>query len=103
MCVRIPFPFPFVVRFELKVFIYIHSLVQVGTICLSNGQAVEQIAGNHQFCFSVCILIWTFVGMFIGQIRTSLSLYSLPLSIADCSASASSLYWHILTHFVSFG
>lgn len=64
---------------------------------------MEQIAGNHQFCFSVCILIWTFVGMFIGQIRTSPSLYSVPLSIPEISASTSLLYWHILTRFVSFG
>ncbi|KAK7037552.1 hypothetical protein VNI00_011044 [Paramarasmius palmivorus] len=45
-------------------------IVNVGTICLSNGQAVEQIAANHQFCFSISILIWALVGMVIGQIRT---------------------------------
>ncbi|KAL0563041.1 hypothetical protein V5O48_019037 [Marasmius crinis-equi] len=45
-------------------------IVNVGTICLSNGQAVEQIAANHKFCFSVSIIIWTLVGMVIGQIRT---------------------------------
>ncbi|KAL0070445.1 hypothetical protein AAF712_002276 [Marasmius tenuissimus] len=45
-------------------------IVNVGTICLSNGQAVEQIARSHRFCFSVAIIIWTIVGMIIGQIRT---------------------------------
>ena len=43
---------------------------QVGTICLSNAQSVEQIANNHKFCFSVAILMWALVGMVIGQIRT---------------------------------
>ncbi|KAK1216975.1 hypothetical protein PQX77_020379 [Marasmius sp. AFHP31] len=45
-------------------------LYVVSTICLSNGQAVEQIARSHKFCFSVAIIIWTIVGMIIGQIRT---------------------------------
>ncbi|KAG6821307.1 hypothetical protein H0H93_000168 [Arthromyces matolae] len=43
--------------------------VNVGTICLSNGQALSQISKNH-LCFAVCIVIWAFVGMVIGQIRT---------------------------------
>ena len=45
-------------------------IINVGTICLSNAQSVEQIANNHQFCFSVAILIWALAGMVIGQIRT---------------------------------
>uniref|UniRef100_A0A0W0FFB4 Amino acid transporter transmembrane domain-containing protein n=1 Tax=Moniliophthora roreri TaxID=221103 RepID=A0A0W0FFB4_MONRR len=45
-------------------------IVNVGTICLSNGQAVEQLAANHKICFSIAIVIWAFVGMIIGQIRT---------------------------------
>ncbi|KAF9265882.1 hypothetical protein L218DRAFT_1018756 [Marasmius fiardii PR-910] len=45
-------------------------IVNVGTICLANGQSVEQIANNHKFCFSAAIIIWTGIGMVIGQIRT---------------------------------
>ena len=44
--------------------------LQVGTICLSNAQSLEQITNNHRFCFSVAILIWPLIGMVIGQIRT---------------------------------
>ncbi|KAF8905255.1 transmembrane amino acid transporter protein-domain-containing protein [Gymnopilus junonius] len=44
-------------------------LQSVATICLSNGQALSQIT-SFRLCFSVCILIWTIVGLVIGQIRT---------------------------------
>ncbi|KAF9554688.1 hypothetical protein CPC08DRAFT_712698 [Agrocybe pediades] len=47
----------------------IQLLVNVATICLSNGQALSQIS-NFRLCFSVCIVIWPIVGMVIGQIRT---------------------------------
>ncbi|KAF5353175.1 hypothetical protein D9757_012658 [Collybiopsis confluens] len=42
----------------------------VGVICLSNGQSLEQLAANHHFCFSIEVLIWALVGMFLGQIRS---------------------------------
>lgn len=44
--------------------------IQVGVICLSNAQSLEQLAVNHQFCFSVSVLIWAIVGMALGQIRS---------------------------------
>ncbi|KAF9456754.1 oligopeptide transporter protein [Collybia nuda] len=44
-------------------------IIVVATICLSNGQAVSQIS-QGRLCFSICIVIWAFLGMFIGQIRT---------------------------------
>ncbi|GLB40303.1 putative amino acid transporter [Lyophyllum shimeji] len=47
----------------------IQLIVNVGTICLSNGQAVSQMSKNG-LCFSVCIVIWAILGMIIGQIRT---------------------------------
>ncbi|KAF9009481.1 transmembrane amino acid transporter protein-domain-containing protein [Cyathus striatus] len=47
----------------------IQLLVNVGTICLSNGQALSQMS-KGKLCFSVCIVLWAFLGMFIGQIRT---------------------------------
>ncbi|KAJ7674389.1 transmembrane amino acid transporter protein-domain-containing protein, partial [Mycena rosella] len=44
-------------------------VIFVGIICLSNAQALAQIA-KHNICFSVCIVIWALLGMVIGQIRT---------------------------------
>jgi hypothetical protein len=45
-------------------------IINVGVICLSNAQSLEQLAANHQFCFSVSVLIWAIVGMALGQIRS---------------------------------
>ncbi|THU92102.1 hypothetical protein K435DRAFT_758442 [Dendrothele bispora CBS 962.96] len=45
-------------------------IINVGLICLSNAQAVEQIAASNRFCFSIAVLIWTLVGMVVGQIRS---------------------------------
>ncbi|KIK59098.1 hypothetical protein GYMLUDRAFT_44836 [Collybiopsis luxurians FD-317 M1] len=45
-------------------------IINVGVICLSNGQSLEQLAANHDFCFSIEVLIWALVGMFLGQIRS---------------------------------
>ncbi|KAI0720869.1 transmembrane amino acid transporter protein-domain-containing protein [Fomitopsis betulina] len=47
----------------------IQLIINVGTICLSNGQSLSQITKGH-LCFAVCIVIWALVGMVIGQIRT---------------------------------
>ncbi|KAF8163825.1 transmembrane amino acid transporter protein-domain-containing protein [Crassisporium funariophilum] len=47
----------------------IQLLINVATICLSNGQALSQLS-KGRLCFSVCIVIWVIVGFFIGQIRT---------------------------------
>ncbi|KAG5730954.1 N amino acid transport system protein [Termitomyces sp. T112] len=44
-------------------------IVNVGTICLSNGQALSQMSKNR-LCFSVCIVVWALAGMIVGQIRT---------------------------------
>jgi len=45
-------------------------IINVGVICLSNGQSLEQLAANHHFCFSIEVLIWALLGMFLGQIRS---------------------------------
>jgi len=47
----------------------IQLIINVGTICLSNGQSLSQIS-KGKLCFAVCIVIWNIVGMVIGQIRT---------------------------------
>lgn len=44
-------------------------IVNVGTLCLSNGQGLSQIT-KANLCFAVAIMIWPLVGMVIGQIRT---------------------------------
>ncbi|GAA5881346.1 hypothetical protein JCM16303_000138 [Sporobolomyces ruberrimus] len=52
----------------------IQLTLNVGLICLSNGQGLSQIingagTGAH-LCFSVCVVIWAIAGMVTGQIRT---------------------------------
>ncbi|KAF8803159.1 amino acid transporter-like protein [Phlegmacium glaucopus] len=44
-------------------------LIGVATITLSNGQALAQLT-KGKLCFAVCIIIWTIVGLGLGQIRT---------------------------------
>ncbi|KAF9919936.1 hypothetical protein FBU30_010358 [Linnemannia zychae] len=49
-------------------------IVNVGVICLSNGQSLTQIVAgeNHTgyICFTLAVVIWALLGMVIGQIRT---------------------------------
>ncbi|KAF9185097.1 hypothetical protein BGZ49_004352 [Haplosporangium sp. Z 27] len=49
-------------------------IVNVGVICLSNGQSLAQIvagsSGTGHMCFTVAVVIWAIVGMVLGQIRT---------------------------------
>ncbi|KAL4064659.1 transmembrane amino acid transporter protein-domain-containing protein [Scleroderma yunnanense] len=44
-------------------------LFNVGIIILQNGQGLSQMA-KFKLCFSVCNIVWTLGGMFLGQIRT---------------------------------
>ncbi|GAA5898422.1 uncharacterized protein JCM6883_001018 [Sporobolomyces salmoneus] len=52
----------------------VQLVLNVGLICLSNGQGLSQIIngapGGHTLCFSVCVVIWALCGMVTGQIRT---------------------------------
>ncbi|GAA6005912.1 hypothetical protein JCM11491_004058 [Sporobolomyces phaffii] len=74
----------------------VQLVMNVGLICLSNGQGLAQIIngapGNHTLCFSVCVVIWALVGMVSGQIRTLRGIGSLAnvsiwlnLTIIFCS------------------
>ena len=51
----------------------IYLVLNVGVICLSNGQGLEQIIqgpnGTGNLCFVVCILIMALIGMMLAQIR----------------------------------
>ncbi|KXN81080.1 N amino acid transport system protein [Leucoagaricus sp. SymC.cos] len=44
-------------------------IIIVGVNCLANGQAFSQVT-KGRICFSVCIVIWTLIGMVIGQVRS---------------------------------
>lgn len=46
----------------------IQLLFNVGVIVIANGQGLYEI--NANICFIVCCVIWTVLGMVIGQIRT---------------------------------
>ncbi|KAF9352184.1 hypothetical protein BGX26_009949 [Mortierella sp. AD094] len=49
-------------------------IVNVGVICLANGQSLAQIvAGPNNtgsMCFAVAIVVWAILGMVLGQIRS---------------------------------
>ncbi|KAJ7445009.1 transmembrane amino acid transporter protein-domain-containing protein [Mycena galericulata] len=51
----------------------IQLTINVGLICLTNGQSLSQIIagpnGTGKLCFSVTVLIWALCGMCIGMIR----------------------------------
>jgi hypothetical protein len=55
----------------------------------SNGQSLAQIT-NGKLCFTVCIVIWAFLGMVVGQIR----------SLNNFSILANSSVWreYLLSH-----
>ncbi|KAI5474314.1 amino acid transporter [Pseudohyphozyma bogoriensis] len=46
----------------------IQLVLNVGLICLSNGQSLSQMS-NARLCFSVCVVVWAICGMILGQIR----------------------------------
>ncbi|KAF9084453.1 hypothetical protein BGX23_010512 [Mortierella sp. AD031] len=73
-------------------------IVNVGVICLSNGQSLAQIVagedGRGYICFSVAIVVWVLFGMVIGQIRT-LKNFSV---LANCS-----VWINLLLIFLSMG
>jgi hypothetical protein len=47
----------------------IQLLFNVGIIILGNGQGLSQVAKN-KVCFSALCIIWTIIGMSVGQIKT---------------------------------
>ncbi|KAF7354431.1 Transmembrane amino acid transporter protein-domain-containing protein [Mycena venus] len=76
----------------------IQLTINVGLICLTNGQSLSQIiAGPNQtghLCFSVTVLIWALCGMVIGMIR--------GLGNFSILANAS-VYLNLLIIFISIG
>ncbi|SPO23615.1 related to neutral amino acid permease [Ustilago trichophora] len=49
-------------------------IINVGLICLTNGQALSQVIsgapGNANLCFSVCVVIFALIGMAFAQVQT---------------------------------
>ncbi|KAJ1026936.1 hypothetical protein NDA16_002229 [Ustilago loliicola] len=52
----------------------IQLIINVGLICLTNGQALSQVIsdapGNAHLCFSVCVVIFSLIGMAFAQVQT---------------------------------
>ncbi|GAA5935830.1 uncharacterized protein JCM15063_001818 [Sporobolomyces koalae] len=76
----------------------IQLTLNVGLICLSNGQSLAQIIngapGGHTLCFSVCVVVWALCGMITGQIRTLKGIGSL---------ANASVWLNLLIIFLSMG
>ena len=47
----------------------IQLILNVGTIIISNGEALSQ-AAKFKLCFAVCCLVWALAGFIFGQVRT---------------------------------
>ena len=47
----------------------IQLILNVGVICISNGEALSQ-AVKFRLCFAVCVLIFAIAGFIFGQVRT---------------------------------
>ncbi|KZT43779.1 hypothetical protein SISSUDRAFT_977722 [Sistotremastrum suecicum HHB10207 ss-3] len=58
-----------IVRHGINILQSIQLLFNVAVIILGNGQGLSQVAKNR-VCFSALCIIWTVVGMVIGQIRS---------------------------------
>ncbi|KAF8325343.1 transmembrane amino acid transporter [Amanita rubescens] len=72
---------------------FLQLIINVGLICLSNGQALSQIS-KGKLCFAVCIVIFPIIGFAIGQIR----------SLNNFSFLANSAVWiNLAIIFISMG
>ena len=56
-------------RWLFNVLQAIQLILNVGTIIVSNGEALSQ-AAKFKLCFAVCCLIWALAGFLFGQVRT---------------------------------
>ncbi|KAK4704241.1 hypothetical protein P7C70_g1968, partial [Phenoliferia sp. Uapishka_3] len=71
----------------------VQLVLNVGLICLTNGQSLYQVTKSH-LCFSVSVVIWAIVGMFLGQIR----------GLQNFGAIANASVWlNLLIIFLSMG
>ncbi|KAG7730136.1 hypothetical protein KL933_001216 [Ogataea haglerorum] len=61
-------------RYPTALLQFIQMIMNVGLIMLSTGQILAQMLvtnrGHNSLCFSVEVLVWAFLGMILGQIKT---------------------------------
>lgn len=57
------------VRYLFNVLQGVQLILNVGTLIVSNGEALSQ-AAKFKLCFAVCCLVWALVGFLFGQVRT---------------------------------
>ncbi|KAF9919935.1 hypothetical protein FBU30_010357 [Linnemannia zychae] len=61
-------------RYICDVLQSLQLIVNVGVICLSNGQSLVQIVagenGTGYVCFALAVIVWAVLGMIVGQIRS---------------------------------
>lgn len=55
-------------RHLVNVLRWIQLFCLVGVIVIGNGQGLYQI--NSNICYVVCCVIWSVIGMVLGQVRT---------------------------------
>jgi len=56
-------------RYLFNILQAIQLILNVGVICVSNGQALSQ-AAKFRLCFAVCVLVFAIAGFIFGQVRT---------------------------------
>ncbi|EST05337.1 Amino acid transporter, transmembrane [Kalmanozyma brasiliensis GHG001] len=62
------------IRYLFNALQTLQLIINVGLICLTNGQALSQVIsgapGNANLCFSVCVVIFSLIGMAFAQVQT---------------------------------
>lgn len=56
-------------RYLFNILQAIQLILNVGVICISNGEALSQ-AVRFRLCFAVCVLVFAIAGFIFGQVRT---------------------------------
>lgn len=56
-------------RYLFNILQSIQLVLNVGVICVSNGQALSQ-AVKFKLCYSICVLVFAIAGFLFGQVRT---------------------------------
>ncbi|TKY88524.1 hypothetical protein EX895_002512 [Sporisorium graminicola] len=61
-------------RYTFNALQTLQLIINVGLICLTNGQALSQVIsgapGSAHLCFSVCVVLFSLIGMGFAQIQT---------------------------------
>ena len=57
------------IRYLFNILQALQLVLNVGTIVVSNGEALSQ-AAKFKLCFAVCCLVWCLAGFIFGQVRT---------------------------------